>query len=430
MESGSEIVSVRARQIYSERGHPGVEARVETANGGVGVAVATAGISIGEHEIQFVYDSGTKFNGKGVMKAVANVNDIIGPKIKGLDATKQREIDSIMLELDGTPLKTKLGGNATASVSAAVLKAAASSLDLPLYQHIGGVSACILPTPGVLSVVGSTRYGGSATRSGGKPSHSFMAYGFKTFSEASYACWDVTNVFERLMRQKYGQVYVQGRMQVNAGVIEHDEQLWEVMKQAIEEAGYKDRMGIQIDVAATTYWDKNKGMFTGLFSRQDKSKDDLIKLYQYMVKNYPFVILEDPLEENDYEGHAEVTRSLGIQVVGDDLFTTNVERLKKGIAVGACNSVLLKVNQIGTISEALDTVDLAYRNGWGIMPCSSRGEGADIADYAVGIGSGCVRESGIGPSGNRLLQIEEELGSRAKFLGKKGFKGFGAQVYP
>ena len=429
MKSGLEIVSVKARQILSERNHPGVETRVQTAGGGTGVAIATAGVSIGEHETQFVYDGGAKWNGKGVMKAVANVNEVIGPKIIGIDATKQRYIDNVMLELDGTKLKSKLGGNALASVSAAVLKAASASLGIPLYEHIGGVNACILPTPGAISVMGSSRYGGNEKISGGKPSYSFMAYGFKTYSEASYACWDISNVFSDYMRKKYGQIYVLGRMYVNAGVVESDEQLWEAMKEAINQAGYKEKMGIQVDVAATTYWDKNKGVFSGLFSKQDKTKEDLIKLYKHMVKNYPFVIIEDPLEENDYEGHAEVTRALGIQVVGDDLFTTNVERLKKGIAVGACNAVLLKVNQVGTISEALDTVDLAYRNGWGIMPCSSRGEGIDIADYSVGIGSGVVRESGVWPTCNRLLQIEEELGSRAKFLGKMGFKGFGKQLY-
>ncbi len=430
MRNGSQIISVKARQIMSERGHPGVEARVETENGAVGVAVATAGISVGKFETQFVYDGGKKWGGVGVMKSVDIVNNLIGPKIKGMNAVNQREIDSIMLEMDWTPLKTKLGGNSTASVSAAVLKAATASVGVPLYKYIGGVNACILPTCGAIAVVGSTRYGGNAKTSGGKPSYSFMAYGFKTFSDASYALWDLSNVFGDLMKKKYGQVYVQGRMQINEGVIESDEAFWEVMKQAINEAGYKNKMGIQVDAAACTYYNPKKGVFEGLFSKEDKTKADLIKFYKKMVKNYPFIILEDPLDENDYEGHAEVTRTLGIQVVGDDLFTTNIERLKKGIAVGACNCVLLKVNQIGTISEALDTVDLAYRNGWGVMPCSSRGEGADIADYAVGIGSGIVRESGVGPTGNRMLQIEEELGPRAKYIGKAGLKGFGPKIYP
>ena len=159
-------------------------------------------------------------------------------------------------------------------------------------------------------------------------------------------------------------------------------------------------------------------------------KDELIQLYRDMVNDYPFIVLEDPLHEDDFEGHAILTRELGVQVVGDDLFTTNPERLKEGMAVGACNSVLLKVNQIGTISEALDTVQLAYSRGYGIMPCASRGEGADIADYAVGLGTGNIRESGLDPTANRLIQIEAELGSRAQFLGKDGFKFGPVNIQP
>ena len=175
----------------------------------------------------------------------------------------------------------------------------------------------------------------------------------------------------------------------------------------------KWRVGIQVDVAAGTYYNKKKDVFEGLFSKEDKTKDDLIALYRDMVKNYPFVVLEDPLNEEDYQGHALLTKELGIQVVGDDLFTTNVERLKQGMEVGACDTVLLKVNQIGTISEAFDTVQLAYSKGYGVMPCSSRGEGVDIADYAVGLGAGNIRESGLNPTTNRLFRIEAELGSRA-----------------
>lgn len=424
MANGTLIKSVKARQIFSDRGHPGVEARVETENGAVGVAMATAGVSIGEHETQFVYDNDPKrYHGMGVLKAVDNVDNIIAPKIKGISATNQREIDHIMLELDGTPLKTKLGGNALASVSAAVLKAGAASLGIPLYQHIGGVNACTIPAPGVLSVVGSERYGGGA-RSGGKPSYAFMTYGFKTFSDASYACYEISTAFERLMKQKFKIAATGGRMLVGPGVVEHDEELWQVMKQAIDESGNKGKIGIQVDAAACTYWEKEKGVFVGLFSKEDKTPDDLLKLYKKMVRDYPFVDLEDPMDENDYEGHAKVTKALPIQVVGDDLFTTNLERLKHGIAVGAANTMLLKVNQIGTISEAFDACNLAARAGWGVMPCSSRGEGSDIADYAVGLGTGTIRESGIGPSGNRFLEIEQELGDRAQFMGGAGFKGF------
>jgi len=420
---GSKIKSVRARQIFSDRGHPGVEATVTTEDGKTGTAVATAGVSIGNYEVQFVYDGGKRWAGIGVQKAVDNVNYIIAPKIVSMDVINQREIDEAIVKLDGTPNKSKLGGNATASVSAAVLKAGAASLGIPLYQHIGGVNACILPVVGVVCIVGSDRYGGGK-RSGGKPSYSFMAYGFKTFSEASYACWDVENQFSQLVHEKYKIRIASGMLMplIPPGIVNSDRDLWNLMTDVINKAGYKDKVGIQVDVAAGTYYEAEKNRFVGLFSEEDKTKGDLIELYKEIVKNYPFVIVEDPLDEVDYEGHAVVTKELGIEVVGDDLFTTNIERFKRGIEAKACNAVLLKVNQIGTITEAFDLVQLAYRHGYGVMPCSSRGEGADIADYVVGLSAGHMREGGTGPTANRLLQIEEELGTTARFLGKAGLK--------
>jgi len=420
---GSKIKSVHARQIFSDRGHPGIEAAVTTEEGKTGTAIATAGVSIGKYEVQFVYDGGERWAGMGVQKAIDNVNTVIAPAIKGMDATRQREIDETMLKLDGTPNKTKLGGNATASVSAAALKAGAASLEIPLYQHIGGVNACILPVVGVVCVVGSEKYGGGK-RSGGKPSYAFMAYGFKTFSEASYACWDIERRFSQLVNKKL-KVRISSVMTmplIPHGVVNSDRDLWDLMTEAINGAGYKNKVGIQVDVAAGTYYEAKIDRFVGLFSKEDKTKEDLIELYREMVKDYPFVIVEDPLDEVDYEGHAAVTRELGIEVVGDDLFTTNIERLKRGIEAKACNAVLLKVNQIGTITEAFDVVQLAYRHGYGVMPCSSRGEGADIADYVVGLSTGHMREGGTGQTANRLLQIEEELGSNAKFIGKTGLK--------
>jgi enolase len=206
-------------------------------------------------------------------------------------------------------------------------------------------------------------------------------------------------------------------------VVKSDRQIWDAMVDTINRMGYEGRIGIQVDVATDTYWEDSIQRYVGIFSEEPKTKDDLFKLYQLMVKEYPFVILEDPLNEDDYAGTGELTRMVDIQVVGDDLFTTNPKRVQMGIDAGAANCVLLKVNQIGTISEALDMIQLAYRNGYGVMPCSSRGEGADIADYCVGINAGTVRESGTGAPGNRFLQIEAELGNRAKFLGRKGLKG-------
>jgi len=420
----AKIRSVSAREVYSLRGHPGVETRVITEEGATGIAIATAGVSVGGYEVQFVYDGGDRFEGKGVLRAVKNVNEIVAPKIVGMDATRQGDIDKRLIELDGTPNKSRLGGNATASVSAAVLKAGAASLGIPLYQHIGGVNACVLPVPGVGAVVGSDRYGGGE-RAGGKPSYSFMAFDFETYSEASYACWEVARQFDRLMEERLGLRTLSRALRhspVPRGKVDHDRELWDLMVESMERAGYEKRIGIQVDIAAGCYYDSQKEVFVGLFSDEEKSKEDLIELYKEMASDYPFVILEDPLDEVDYEGHAVLARELGIEVVGDDLFTTNVERLKRGIEVGACNAVLLKVNQIGTISEAFDFVQLAYSNGYGVMPCSSRGEGADIADYSVGLNTGHVRESGTGPTANRLLEIEKELGDKAKFLGKGGLK--------
>jgi enolase len=327
-----------------------------------------------------------------------------------------------MLELDGTPNKARLGGNTTASVSAAALKAGAASLGIPLYQHIGGTGVCTLPVPGVGILNTIAGYGGKSIH-GDKPSYAFMAYGFDTFSEAAYACWQVRQIYLKLLEERLHMVNLASyRTVVPPGTVEHEREIWKVMAEAIEKSGNDGKIGIQVDVAAGTYFNKKKNVFEGLFSKEDKTCYELIALYRDMVKQFPFICLEDPLDEDDFEGHAVLTRELGIQVVGDDLFTTNVERLKQGMKVGACNTVLLKVNQIGTISEAFATVRLAHSHGYGVQPCASRGEGADIADYAVGLGTGTIRESALDPTGNRLRKIESELGSRASFAGKAGFK--------
>jgi len=424
MGSGSTIVSITARQIFSDRGHPGIEATVKTENGAKGVAICTAGVSVGTHEIAFAYDGGPKWRGKGVMRAVNAVNDVIAPALVGMDAARQVEVDHAMLNIGGPDAKARLGGNATAAVSAAVLKAGAAALDVPLYQHIGGVTAFTLPVPGVICLVGSDRYG-SGARSGGKPSYSFMAYGFDTFSDASYAAWDMSVEWADVLRKKLNipRVGTASMPAVPPGLVKHDREIWDLMTETINRLGYEGKVGIQVDVAAETYWEEDQGRYIGIFSEEPKTLDDLYDIYRLMVDQYPFVIIEDPLDEDDYEGHAALTKELGIQIVGDDLFTTNVERVQKGIDAGAANTVLLKVNQIGSITEAFEMIDLAYRNGYGVMPCSSRGEGPDIADYAVGLGCGTIRESATGPTGNRFLQIEAELGARAKLLGKAGLKG-------
>ena len=419
------IRSIKARQVFSERRYPAVETTVITENDASGTALVVAGASTGIHEAKFIYDGGERWQGRGATKAAANINDTIAPALIGKNAANQSEIDDIIIGLDGTTDKSNLGANATGSVSAAVLKAGAASLGIPLYQHIGGVNAATLPPPAVRAF-GGPRFGGGE-RAGTKPSHTFIAHGFDTFSEAAYACWNLHVTFGSLMEERYpvdpGYMYqVPHLLQIPPGMIGSTRELWDIMARTIDTCGYEGKVGMHIDVAAATYYEKEKEAYVGLFSDEDKSPGDMIDLYKEIVKTYPILVLEDPLDEEDYEGHAILTRELGIQIVGDDLFTTSVDRLKQGIEAGACNAVLLKVNQIGTISEAFDTVRLAYRNGYGLMPCDSRGEGIDIVDYTVGLGAGTVRECGVGPAANRFLAIEEELGSRAKFLGLEGLK--------
>ncbi len=426
MSKGSRITAVTAREVLSGRGHPAVEATVFTENGASGTAEAVAGTSTGEHEVQFVYDGGKRWGGKGVMKAVNNIKEIIAPALIGQDAANQRHVDEIMLELDGTPNKSRLGGNAIASVSGAVLKAAAASLGMPLYRHIGGVNACVLPTPDVPAIRGSNRYGGGQ-RSGGKPTYTFLCHGYATFSEAAYAGWEAATALEDLLRRKLKLGIPGGAMfsftSVPEGYVSSDLELWDIMLEAIGLTGNEGKIGIQADMAASTYYDREKKVYTGIFSKGDKTRAEMIDFYREAVDRYPIMILEDPLEEDDWEGHALLTRDLGINVIGDDLFATSPERLKHGIETGACNTMLLKVNQIGSVSEAFDAVQLAYNCGYGVAPCASRGEGEAIADYGVGLNSGIMSGGGIGSIVNRFLQIEMELGSRAKFLGRRGLKG-------
>jgi len=421
--SRTTIKSVSARQVYTKRGHPGVEALVVTESGAKASAICTSGISIGSHEVPFQFDGGTKFRGKGVMNAVDNVNKIIAPVLVGMDSADQLACDNAMLSIVPNA-KEKLGGNATAAVSAAVLKAGAMALDIPLYQHIGGAGAMYLPVPGVGVLSGGDRYGGGIHPTGGKPSHTIMCYDFPTFADASYAGWEISTRWAEKMKKLFKlEPNSHDSITVPPGCVKSDEELWELMAETINEAGYEGKCGIQVDVATDTYCNKEDGKYYGLFNDKPKTKDEMIAFYQYMVKTYPFVIIEDPFNEDDYETTAILTKLLDIQITGDDLFTTNIERVKKGIAAGAANTVLLKVNQVGTITESLDMINYAYKFNYAVMPCSSRGEGETIADYTVGINAGSVRESAIGETGNRFLQIEAELGPRARFIGPKGLKG-------
>ncbi|MCW3987385.1 MAG: phosphopyruvate hydratase [Candidatus Bathyarchaeota archaeon] len=418
---GFKIKSIHAREIFGRQNFPAIEVTVVTDDGISGTAVVASGASVGKHEASFVLDT-ERYNGRGVLRAVNNVSEFIAPALKGMDVTKQREIDDKMIELDGTPNKSRLGANVMVSTSAAVLKAGAKSLKLPLYQHIGGLNACIMPVPCAKAVGDQgTRYGKPQEVIHGKPSYSFICYGFKSFSEAAYAGWRVQQVFLEILKEKgFNLIYSYGLfIPVLFEKLNSDRELWEIFANAIERAGYNGKVGIQVDVAAGTYYEREKDKYVGLFSRKDKTREDLIELYKDMVATYPFMIFEDPLNDDDFDGHAILTKELGVEIVGDDLTVTNPTRVREAIDSGAVNTMLLKVNQVGTISEAFEAVQMAYQNGLGVMPCSSRGEGEAIADYTVGLLAKHMRG---GSTSNRLLKIEAELGKRARFLGKASLK--------
>ncbi len=428
---GARIKKVSARQVFSGRGYPAIEATVETENHAKGTVQCVAGLSIGTHEVAFAYDGGEKWRGMGVNRAVRNITEVIGPAIIGMDAANQVAVDHQILNLYGEKTKQVLGGNAVSAVSAAVLKTASNALGIPLYQHIGGVRAVTLPNASYGCISGGIRYS-DGKKSGSKPTYSFIGYGFDSFSEASYGLWEVFTEWETYVNRKWGLRSQEpspyytccGFFSIPYGVVDNDFLLWDSLTEIICRYGYEGKIGLQVDCAADCYFDPESGRYQGLFNREPRTRDEQIDLIIRMAREYPFVIIEDPMSEDDFEGHAIITRETGIQIVGDDLFTTNTGRVKKGIAAGACNTVLLKVNQVGSITESWEMIQTAYEHGYGVMPCSSRGESLDICDYCVGLNAGTVRESSLGTPGTRFLEIEKELGSRARYAGKEGLKGW------
>ncbi len=413
------IKKISARQVYTIRHIMGIEATVETENGIIAKAVCNAGVSVGTHEVAFLYDNDDKWNGKGVTKAAESANTIIDDALRGMPVSSQAEIDYKMLSLSG------VASNAVAAVSAAVLKAGAMSLGIPLYRHIGGANAFFLPVPSSPAYQGDDRWGGGVTTPGTKPTVSFVCADFGSFEEASYAGWNVYQYWREAMKQhgQYETIYNMFLIQKDA-FKNSDEEIFDLMELCIDKAGYTGKMGIQIDCAADTYYDPERQIYRGLFDRKERTRDQLLDYYHHLIKNHPFFSIEDPFHENDYESHALLTKSCDIQIVGDDLFTTMTSRVEQGYKQGACNTVLLKVNQVGTITQALEMVQNAYHYGYGVMPCESRGEGEAIADYCVGINAGCLRENAIGIfAANRFLAIEKELGKSAKFWGWRGLKG-------
>ena len=421
----TEIAAIHAREILDSRGNPTVEADVVLASGAIGRAAVPSGASTGEHEAVALRDGDkSHYLGKGVLQAVENVETILAPELAGMDATNQRLIDATMLSLDGTPNKSRLGANAILAVSMATARAAANSLKIPLYRYLGGVNACILPTP-MMNILN-----GGAHSDNNVDFQEFMVMpiGAERFSDALR--WG-TEVFHTLkgVLKKRGYSTAVGDEGGFAPSLKSNVEAVEVILEAIDLAGFKagEDIAIALDPAASEFYDKERGVY--VFKKSDKSEyssEEMARYWESWTKQYPIISIEDGLAEDDWDGWKYLTEILGerVQLVGDDLFVTNTERLQRGIDEGVANSILIKVNQIGTISETLEAIQLAGRYGYTSIISHRSGETEDtfIADLAVATGAGQIKTGSASRTDriakyNQLLRIEEELGQAAEFLG-------------
>ena len=421
----STISEIKAREILDSRGNPTVEVDVHCIDGSFGRASVPSGASTGEHEAIELRDNNSKrYLGKGVQKAVKNINGIIARKLIGLDVKDQKLLDQVMIDLDGTSEKSKLGANAILGVSLAVAKAAADSLCLPLYKYLGGVTAKTLPVPFMNIING----GAHADNNLDFQEFMIVPHGFKTFSDAIRAGVEVFHNLKKLLNKKNYSTSVgdEGGFAPN---LQSNEEALELIIKAIKNAGYKSgkEISIALDAASSEFYEKKK------YKIENKliSSQKLIDLYINWVNKYPVVSIEDPLSENDWDGWIEITKQLGekIQLVGDDLFVTNTKILEKGIKNKAANSILIKVNQIGTLSETIEAIEMAKNAGYTYMISHRSGETEDafIADIAVATNSGQIKTGSASRSDriakyNQLLRIEEELGKEARYPGSAAIK--------
>ena len=422
------IATIEARQILDSRGNPTVEAEVALEDGAVGRAAVPSGASTGEHEAIELRDSDpARYRGKGVGRAVANILDEIAPELVGEDATEQVLIDRLLIELDGTANKSRLGANAILAVSLATAHAAAESLGLPLYRYLGGPMASVLPVP-MMNVVN-----GGAHADNNLDIQEFMIvpWGFASFSDALRAGVETFHALKSILEKKGLSTAVGDEGGFAPSLKTHEEAL-DLLMAAIEKAQYRpgEQIALALDVAASEFLDGSHYVLR----KSDGSKlsaSDLIARYSSWVERYPLISIEDGLDQNDWRGWEELSRALGsrVQLVGDDLFVTNQTRLQQGIERGVANSILVKLNQIGTLTETLEVVDLAHRNRYTTVISHRSGETEDvtIADLAVATGSGQIKTGSLSRSDrvakyNQLLRIEEELQNVGRFAGKKAFR--------
>jgi enolase len=425
------IAEIRGRQVLDSRGNPTVEAEVFLDGGASARAIVPSGASTGQHEAVELRDGNEqRYKGKGVLKAVENVNSEIAAALVGLDAADQRTLDAEMIALDATPNKGRLGANAILAVSMAAARASARAFELPLYRYLGGAGANTIPVP-MMNILNG---GAHADSNVDFQEFMVMPVGAPSFSEALR--WGV-EVFHTLkgVLKKRGYNTAVGDEGGFAPSVKSNVEAIEVVLEAIQQAGYKpgEQIAIALDPAASEFYQDGKYVFKKS-DKSTKSSEELVRYWAKWVKDYPIVSLEDGLAEDDWDGWALLTKELGgkIQLVGDDIFVTNIERLQQGIDKSVANSILIKLNQIGTVSETLDAMSLARRNGYTSVISHRSGETEDtfIADFAVATGAGQIKTGSASRTDriakyNQLMRIEEELGGAARFLGVKAlnYKG-------
>ncbi|OFR40274.1 phosphopyruvate hydratase [Corynebacterium sp. HMSC077D03] len=422
----ADIIHVFAREILDSRGNPTVEAEVFLDDGARGVAGVPSGASTGVHEAHELRDGGDRYLGKGVLKAVENINEEIVDEIAGFEADDQRLLDQALIALDGTENKSRLGANAILGVSIATAKAAAESAGLPLYRYIGGPNAHVLPVP-MMNIVN-----GGAHADSGVDVQEFMIapIGAESFAEALRMGAEVYHSLKSVIKSK-GLSTGLGDEGGFAPEAESTKAALDLIVEAIKKAGFepgKD-IALALDVASSEFFKDGKYHFEG----GEHTAEEMAKVYEELISEYPIVSIEDPLQEDDWEGYTKLTETIGdkVQIVGDDFFVTNPARLAEGIEKKAANALLVKVNQIGTLTETFDAVELAHRNGYRTMMSHRSGETEDttIADLAVALNCGQIKTGAPARSErvakyNQLLRIEQELGSGAVYAGRSAFPRF------
>jgi enolase len=420
------IQRVHAREVLDSRGQPTVEVEVTLKNGTVGRATVPSGASTGVHEAIELRDGGKRFLGKGVMRAVAHVNEKIAPRLRGKDARQQTAIDEIMLQLDGSANKGKLGANAILGASLAVAHAQARAQGLSLYRYLGGSAAKTLPVP-MLNVLNG---GAHADNNVDVQEFMIVPYGMTSFGEALRSAAEIFQTLKKVLHDRSLSTSV-GDEGGFAPRVKSNAEAIELLLEAIQQAGYKggSQVALALDVASSEFYDRGQYVFKKS-DGQKRNRDEMIRLYEDWARQYPIISIEDGFAEDDWEGWRLMTQVLGqkVQLVGDDVFVTNGERLKQGIDSKVANSILVKVNQIGSLTETLQTMNLAKESGYTTVMSHRSGETEDvtIADLAVATNAGQIK-TGAPCRGertakyNQLLRIEEELGRRAIYAGKSAF---------